>query len=172
MDIRDVLIDGISQLCDWFDDALKDLTPEQVNWLPDGKTVSIGFDAWHVFRTTDNITNLVFQRKPTMWVEQGYYQRLGLGERDFGTGMPLEAARALVISDPAALREYGRKIGDETLAFLKSVDPEVLNEIQMVRPLGEMPKWRIFRQVVMTHGFMHLGEVNALKGMMGLQFSI
>ena len=37
---------------------------------------------------------------------------------------------------------------------------------------GEMPKWKVLRQVVMTHGFMHLGEVNAIKGQLGLQFSI
>ena len=40
------------------------------------------------------------------------------------------------------------------------------------KPLGEMPKWRVVRQVLMTHGFMHLGEMNVLRGMMGLQFSI
>ena len=49
---------------------------------------------------------------------------------------------------------------------------ESLEEVQMIRPLGEMPKWRVLRQVVMTHGFMHLGEMNAIKGQLGLQFAI
>jgi hypothetical protein len=172
VDIRDVLIDGISQLTDWLDDGLKDLTPAQVNWLPEGKAVSIGFDVWHVARTTDNITNFVFKKNPPIWMTQGFAARLGLSERDQGTGMSLEMARALVISDPAVLREYSRKVGDDCLAYLKDVDPASLNEIQLIKPLGEMPRWRVFRQVVMTHGFMHLGEVNALKGIQGLQFGI
>ena len=172
MDIRDVLIDGITQLHDWLDDGLKDLTPGQVNWLPEGKAVNIGFNAWHSFRTTDNITNLVFKKNPPIWMSQGYAPRLGLSEREQGTGMSLEAARELVVSDPALLREYGRKVGDDCLAYLKDVDPQSLNEIQMIKPLGEMPRWRVFRQVVMTHGFMHLGEVNVLKGIQGLQFGI
>lgn len=172
MDYRDVLIDGITQLHDWLDDGLNGLSTEQVNWLPEGKAVSIGFNAWHITRTTDNITNFVFQRKMPIWMEQGYFQRLGLPDKDQGTGMNLETARALTISDPAVLREYGRKVGEDAVAFLKNVDVESLNEVQMIKPLGEMPRWRVFRQVVMTHGFMHLGEINCLKGVMGIQFAI
>jgi len=42
----------------------------------------------------------------------------------------------------------------------------------MIRPLGEMPKWKVCRQVLMTHGFMHLGEMNLIRGILGLQFMI
>ncbi len=172
MDVRDILIDGITQLNDWLADAVKDLTPEQVNFLPEGKTVSIGFNTWHIVRTADNVTNFVFQRKQPIWVEKGYFERLALPKVDQGTGMTMELARALTISDPAALNEYARAVAVDTVAFLKTVPLDTLMEVQMVKPLGEMPKWRVFRQVVMTHGFMHLGEINAIKGTMGLQFSI
>jgi hypothetical protein len=172
MDIRDVLIDGISQMNEWMDQALDGLDTKQVNWLPDGKTVSIGFNAWHVFRTQDNITNFVFRRQNPIWIEHGYFERFGLPKVDQGTGMDMETARAISVSDPALLREYGQATGKGCLAFLKDVDIESLNEVQMVKPLGEMPRWRVFRQVVMTHGFMHLGEVNALKGQQGLGFFI
>jgi len=170
MDARDVLIDGIEQLHDWFDDALKDLSTEQVNWLADGKTLSCGFQAWHIFRTSDNITNFVFQRKQPIWLEGGYCDRFGLPKVEQGTGMGLEDARGLKISDPSLLREYGRKVGEAVIGYLRTVPNETLMEVQQIRPLGEMPKWRVFRQVMMTHGFMHLGEINTLKGMMGLSF--
>ncbi|MGI8925770.1 MAG: DinB family protein [Tepidiformaceae bacterium] len=172
MDIRDVLIDGIEQLNSWLDEAIKDLTPEQLNHLPEGKMVSPGFSAWHVLRTQDNITNYVFQKKPTIWMERGYVERMGLPKVDQGTGMDLEAARAIRIEDPALLREYGALVAKESVAYLKGVPLETLEEIQMIRPLGEMPRWKVFRQVVMTHGFMHLGEINAVKGMLGMQFGI
>lgn len=173
MDYRDVLIDGIQQLNDWVDDALKDLTADQVNWLPDGKTTSIGFNAWHIMRTSDNIVNFVFQeRKPPLWQRGGYVERMGLPPVAQGTGMGLEEARALTIGNVAVLREYGRSVGEEVIAFLKQVPLADLDAVQMVKPLGEMPKWRVVRQVMMTHGFMHLGEINLIKGTMGLQFSI
>lgn len=172
MDIRDVLIDGIDQLNDWLDNAIKDLEPGQVNFLPAGKTTSIGFNAWHVMRTTDNITNFVFKKQPPIWLAKGYVERMNLPKVDQGTGMGLEDARAITINDLSLLREYGMEVGKDCIEYLKNVDPATLNEVQMVKPLGEMPRWRVFRQVVMTHGFMHLGEVNAIKGQLGLQFSI
>lgn len=172
MDYRDVLIDGIDQLNDWLDEALSPLTREQLNWLPAGKTVSAGFNAWHIIRTQDNITNFVFQRKQPIWVEQGYFEKFNLPKVDQGTGMDLAAAREIKITDAALLREYGAAVARDCNAFLKGVSLETLDEPQMIKPLGEMPKWRVFRQVVMTHGFMHLGEINAIKGQLGLQFSI
>lgn len=172
MDIRDLLIDGIDQLNSWFDDALKDLTDEQANWLPEGKCVSIGFNAWHALRTQDDIVNFVLQgRKPTVWMSEGFAERLGLPPVGQGTGMSLEDARAVKVA-VAPLREYGQRVKASTLEFLKNVPLEQLEEVQMIRPLGEMPKWKVVRQVVMTHGFMHLGEVNALKGQLGISFGI
>lgn len=172
MDIKDVLIDGIEQMFDWFDDGIKDLTLEQVNWLPEGKTVSIGFNAWHIFRTTDNISNFVFRKSPTLWQGKDYVGRFALPPVAQGTGMAMEDARAIEIKDLGLLREYGSAVGADCVQYLKDVDSDALNVVQMVKPLGEMPQWKVFRQVVMTHGFMHLGEVNAMKGQLGLQFSI
>jgi len=172
MDIRDILVDGIEQLSDWLDDNLDGLTLEQVNWCPDGKTVSIGFHAWHITRTADNITNFVFRKQPPIWLSEGYQERFDLPKNPQGTGMPLEDARQLVISDLGLLREYGRKALAASVDYVKSTPVETLAEIQLVKPLGEMPQWRVYRQVIMTHGFMHLGEINTNKGLQGIQFSI
>ena len=172
MDIRDLLIDGTQQMNEWLDGAIKDLPDDQVNWLPPGKTVNIGFNAWHILRTQDNITNFVLQdRKPPVWVSDGYADRMGLPKVDQGTGMSLEDARAMTFNI-ADLREYGAKVSASTLEFLKNVPLDTLNEVQMIRPLGEMPRWKVLRQVVMTHGFMHLGEINGTKGQLGLGFFI
>ncbi|MEO6397228.1 MAG: DinB family protein [Tepidiformaceae bacterium] len=172
MDVRDFLTDGISQLNEWLENALKEVSPEQMNWLPEGQSVSIGFNAWHILRTEDNITNFVMQRKNPVWMEDGFVDRMGLPKVAQGTGMGLEEARAMTIADPAALLEYSGAVAKSCLAFLKDVPLETLEEIQLIKPLGEMPRWKVFRQVVMTHGFMHLGEINAHKGQLGLSFGI
>ncbi len=172
MNVQEVFIDGITQLFDWMDEALDGLSAEQLNHLPPGKSVSIGFNAWHISRTADNLTNFALQRKQPLWIAEGYVERMGLPKVDQGTGMGLDDARAITINDPALLRTYARAVEKDVVAFLTAVPDAVLAEVQMVKPLGEMPKWRVFRQVVMTHGFMHLGEINAVRGQMGLQFSI
>ena len=172
MDIRDFLIDGIGQLNQWLDDSLKVVSPEQLNWLPEGQSPSIGFNAWHTLRTQDNITNFVMQRKNPVWMEDGFVERMGLPKVAQGTGMALEDARAIQIADPAMLLEYSASVAKNCAAFLKDVPLETLEEVQMIKPLGEMPRWKVFRQVIMTHGFMHLGEINAHKGQLGLPFGI
>ena len=172
MEARDLLVDGVDQMTDWLDGAIKGLTAEQVNFLPPGQTVSIGFNTWHVVRTADNITNFVLQdRKPPIWIEKGYADRMGLPKVDQGTGMSMEDARALKF-DNDALRDYLAEGRKGTLDFLKVVPMAKLDEVQMVKPLGEMPKWKVVRQVIMTHGFMHLGEINGIKGQLGLGFFI
>ena len=172
MEARDILIDGVDQMTDWLDAALKDLTDQQVNHQPGGMAVNIGFNAWHVIRTTDNITNFVMQnRKPPIWMSKGYNESWGLPPVAQGTGMSMEEAQSLKF-EQAKLRQYLAEVRDDTLAFLKVVPMETLDEVQMIKPLGEMPKWRVIRQVVMTHGFMHLGEINAIKGQLGLGFFI
>ena len=85
--------------------------------------------------------------------------------------MSMEDARALKF-DNDALRDYLAEVRKSTLDFLKVVPMDKLDEVQMVRPLGEMPKWKVVRQVIMTHGFMHLGEINGIKGQLGLGFFI
>ena len=172
MDARDLLIDGIGQLNEWLDEALEPMMADQLNWLPAGMTTSAGFNAWHVVRTQDNIVNFVFQKQTPIWLEQGYMEKMGLPKVDQGTGMTLEDARAVTISDPALLRDYNKEVGKACQEFVRNVPLEDLNEVQMIKPLGEMSKAKVLRQVVMTHGFMHLGEINHIKGTMGLQFSI
>jgi hypothetical protein len=172
MDIRDIFIDGINQLADWTDTALDGLTPEQVNWLPEGRTTSIGFSAWHIMRTSDNIANFVFQKKQPLWMREDYVGRFGLPPVAQGTGMALDEARQVHVKDVALLREYGRRVTGEVTDFVKGVSPEFLAEVQLIKPLGEMAKARVIRQVLMTHGFMHLGEINLIRGMMGLSFMI
>lgn len=172
MDIREILIDGISQLDDWMEEAIAPLTVEQLNFLPDGKTTSIGFNAWHYYRTADNITNFVLQRKDTIWMARDYMAKMELPKVAQGTGMGMEDARAVKISEPGVLKEYGALVMADVLAYIKATPEDELTPIQMIKPLGEMPRWRVIRQVLMTHGFMHLGEINAIRGTLGLQFSI
>lgn len=170
MDPRDVLVDGVEQLAEWMDDALDGMTTEQINWLPDGKTTSAGFSAWHVMRTHDNVVNFVLQGKTPIWLEKGYLEKFGLPKVAQGTGMDLEEARGITINDPAMLREYGREVSACCIEYIRNVPLSELEEVQMIKPMGEMQKMRVLRQVIMTHGFMHLGEINVIKGMQGMQF--
>lgn len=172
MQVRDVLLNGIEQMNNWMHDAVDELNIEQLNWVPEqGLALSAGFNAWHIFRTQDNLTNFVLQgRKPPLWLSQGFMERVGGPKVEQATGMPLEEARAIVINDKAALIEYGQAVAADSLAYLRTLGDEDLERPVTIRPQGEMPIWRLFREVYMTHGFMHLGEINVLRGIQGMPF--
>ena len=74
----EVLLDGIQQVVDWYDEALIGLTEEQVNHHPGGLGMSIGWNAWHWYRTVDNITHLIFKGEKPLWITQGYFEKLDL----------------------------------------------------------------------------------------------
>jgi hypothetical protein len=83
----DFIRDSFEHLHSWWDDALADLTPDQLHYVPDHHGNHIGFIAWHVVRTEDNLVQFVFQnRTPTIWLQGGYDAKFGLHRTSQGTG--------------------------------------------------------------------------------------
>ena len=60
------------------DQAVGDMTLEQLNYRPAEGGLSPFFSLWHYVRTEDNIVNFIAQGRPTVWLEGGYDQRFGL----------------------------------------------------------------------------------------------
>lgn len=151
--------------------AVADLTPEQWHAVPGGgaKANTIAFDIWHYVRTEDNIVRFILQdRRPTVWMEGGWAERLGLPPVAQGTGMSTEEAQALRIRDLDAFRQYMQAVWRSTEEYLAGVDPATLGRPVLVKPLGEMPAARAFGQVCLTHGFTHLGGLELARTLLGL----
>ncbi len=148
--------------------AVSDLTPEELHWLPPNYDNSIAFEVWHITRTEDNIVRFVLQeRRPTVWVDGGYDEKLGLARAAQGTGMPPEEARAFRIKDSDLFLDYARAAWKSTDDWLSTPEEGVFEKPVTVRPLGEMPAARALGQVVMTHSFQHLGEIDMLRTLIG-----
>jgi hypothetical protein len=63
--------------------------------------------------------------------------------------------------------EYLRASWKNTEDYLASPDESAFERMVTIRPLGEMPAARGLGQVVMTHGFQHLGEIDVLRTIQG-----
>ncbi len=156
---------------DPIDTAVKDLTADQLHWVPPGtKANHIGFTLWHYVRTEDNIVQFVLQdRKPTVWIEGGYFERFGLDKIAQGTGMSTEDANALRLPPMDDWMEYQRAVWGATDAFLASVSDETLEDKRVtIKPLGEMPARQALREICLTHGHRHYGEICMLRVLQGL----
>lgn len=152
------------------DTSLAELTPAQLHAVPAGhpKANTIGWGIWHYVRTEDNIVRWVIQdRRPPIWTEDGYGQRLGLPPAAQGTGMSTEEAQALRIKDVPLFQEYTRKVWAGTEELFAAATPALLEKIVMVKPLGEMPVIQCLGQVGLTHGMTHLGEIGLARTLIG-----
>jgi len=156
------------------DHAVRDLTPEQLHFVPpDTKANHIGFTLWHYVRTEDNIVQFILQdRKPTVWVAGSYHEKWGLEKVAQGTGMSLEQAQSMRLPAIGAWMEYQQSVWQATDAYLGAVDDASLDRTVKVMPFGEIPAHRALSMPLLTHGHGHLGEICVLRVLQGLESSL
>lgn len=152
-----------------YDESIADLTSDQLVWRANDRGCSISFVLWHYVRTEDNIIQFVLQRKPTVWMEGKWHDKFGLHPTAQGTGMSLEDAQALKIEPKEEFQKYMQDVWKTTDAFLADKDDNFMQEMTTVKPLGEMPIQSAIGNMCLTHGFTHLGEIQHLRGLMGLR---
>ncbi|HET7341934.1 MAG TPA: DinB family protein [Methylomirabilota bacterium] len=148
------------------DKVLQELAPEQLHRVPAGhpKANTIAWGLWHYARTEDNVVRYILQnRRPIVWQEGGYADKLGLPPVAQGTGMSTGEAQALRLKDVALFREYTQKVWASTDEYLAKVQPSALDATVTIKPLGEMPAVRALAQVCVGHGFLHLGEIELAR---------
>jgi len=162
---------GLTRLHKSLDKAIADLTPEQLHAIPAGhpRANSIAFGLWHYARTEDNVVRYLLQdRRPTVWGEGGYAEKLGLPPVAQGTGMSTAEAQALRIKDVPLFREYMAKVWASTDEFLARPDRDaVLGKTVTVKPIGEMPAIVALGNVCLTHGMTHFGEIELARTLVG-----
>ena len=153
-----------------YDKVLDELTPEQLHRVPAGHPTAntIAWGVWHYVRTEDNIVRYILQaRRPIVWAEGGYAEKLGLPPVAQGTGMSTAEAQALRLKDLGLFRDYVAKVWASTDEFLARVDPAALDATVTIKPLGEMPGIRALAQVCVSHGFTHIGEIELARTLVG-----
>jgi len=161
---------GLKQLHGNMDKQLDNITPEQLHAVPGGspKANTIAWGLWHYARTEDNVVQYILQnKKPPIWVAEGYAAKTGLPETAQGTGMPTAEAQALRIKNLAAFKEYMGKVWAATDALMAANDQALLDRMVTVRPLGEMHALRALGGVCLTHGMTHFGEIELARTLVG-----
>jgi len=165
----DFIRSSLKQMHNTYDDAISDLTPDQMCWRANDSGHPISFILWHYVRTEDNIIQYVLQRKPTVWLEGGWDQKFSLDRTAQGTGMSLADAQGLRLEPKEDFQTYMKAVWNATDAYLASADDAFLQQKTTVKPLGEMPILNAIGNMCLTHGFTHIGEIAHLRGLQGLK---
>ncbi len=165
----DFIRSSMRQLHGSYNDAIGDLSLEQLHWRANDRGCPIAFVLWHYYRTEDNVIQFVLQRKPTVWLEAGWDKKFGLDRIAQGTGMSLEDAQALRVDSKEDFLAYMDSVAKATDEYLAGMDDEELEQNTTVKPVGEMPVRNAIGGMCLTHGFTHLGEIAHLRGLQGLR---
>jgi hypothetical protein len=150
-------------------DGIDGLTDDELHFRAHENCNSIGFEAWHVFRTADNIVHFVFEREQPVWLQQGLHEQWELPKVAQGTSMDPADAHALRFPSSAALAQYGRDVLAAVVPRVEAMDDDYLAVVQTVTPWGDITRLEAIGQTLISHGNAHLGQIDIARTIVGKQ---
>lgn len=160
----------------WYPKLLcEGLSEEQLHWQPESHPNHIMYTLWHTYRSEDDLIHMLLMGKPGIFHRDGWASRMPVPFAGAGNGLNREQIAALrlpldTILDyadavRASIQEYADSLTDEQgsepvqLPFFKDVYPgyEVLSRAE------------VLSFFCIGHTAEHLGEVQYIKGLMGLR---
>ena len=164
MDFKDIIRMALDESSEDLARALDGLTQEERRHLPSAESNHVDFIVWHAAKAEDDEINSIIGQGATIWTREGWGERLGIPIEGDGYGMTAEEARDLPTYDPVLLQEYADSVRQETLDYLETTTPEVLDE---TRDAG----WRVVKiGNALSHLVVeiaeHVGHVAYIRGML------
>lgn len=164
------------------------LSADQMRERPDGVGNSVVWLMWHMARTEDAIVNAVICERDQILLTDGWTERLGVESTLIGTGLGEEEVEDISKRiDVDSVNEYWKTVADESSEWLKTMDEETLERIPEWR-LEEAPPiiagvenaaaasfWSgrtvgfLFGGTVISHGYIHIGEMQSIVGRLGVR---
>jgi hypothetical protein len=163
----------------WYPELIvRELTPDQLSWQAKDHDTSITFALWHAYRAADDLVHgLVFQR-PSVFASQSWAVRLPVGETGvtpFGNGLSREQIGKLNL-DIDALLGYAKAVGSSIVSNFDAMsDEDAATELSLPFFSTVYPGYDVLSKAetvaffAIGHVSEHLGEVQFIKGLLGLQ---
>jgi uncharacterized damage-inducible protein DinB len=161
MDVKELLLRSLEQSQGYLTKALDGLTQEEATWSPSPECNSISFILWHTIRVEDFFVNRVIQRGKELYESQKWQDKLGTPAKAYG--YTVEELQAWPTPKLEILREYGKSVRENTLAFLKSLPAERLSDVP--RPDRSPDSIGVTLGHMSTEIALHAGQITYLRGM-------
>ena len=163
MDAIQLLVGAFEDLHEAVREDMAGVEPELLWWQPQPGLNHVGFLFWHVVRDEDNVVPYV-RGLPELWASERWNERFGMGAREQGTGFPPERLAAFRY-DVGAFMEHAERVWARTGEQLRAMSPEDLQ-----KPAWEWTAAKLLTEGCLGHGWVHLGEIRAIKGLRGWRF--
>lgn len=149
-------------------DSIEALNDDELHFRLHPTSNTIAWDAWHIFRTVDNLVHFVFERDEPVWIQQELWKRWNLPKVDQGTAQTPEEAWAMRFPPGPELADYGRDVLAAVMPRLAAMSDEYLQARHQVFPWGNVTRLFVLGKVV-THSSKHLGYIAGAIGVLGKQ---
>jgi len=165
VDAIDLLVDAFGRAQSDVTRALDGLTAEELNWRPDAEANPVAWLVWHLTRVQDDhVADLAGTEQA--YTADGWARRfdLPLDDASIGYGHTSEQVAAVRVDDPALLTGYHDAVYERTIAYLRTLSGEDLDEV--IDDAWDPPVTRGVRLVsVVDDDIQHAGQAAYLAGL-------
>ena len=134
--------------------------------IPSATITSIGSIYAHMVFAEDNIVNGMLQGKSMMYESDGWEAKAGV---PFPGSPPSIGDWAKTVKmDYPEFQEYAKAVFANSYSYLAGL-PDADLEKKVPTPIGEQTVGWAISTLLATHAPQHLGEIAALKGVLGLK---
>jgi hypothetical protein len=160
-----LVLDALGRVRDMVQQALKDLSPEELLAPP---KPHIAWLVWHLSRVQDaNFSGLM--ERPQLWIDAGWHARFNMpaDPKDYGSGhrhTPTEV-EAFTVTDKELLLDYLDAVFARTKAYLATLSNADLNRVLNEPRYDPLPTLSTRLASVINCNTRHAGQIEYLRGL-------
>ena len=163
LDINGFLIALFEAPYRWINQALEELTEDQLFFRPTEEANSCAWLIWHLSRWRDKISAAI-AGEPEVWTSEGWHQHFGMDPERTGLGDTLEQVAEFKVS-PELLAGYAQAAHNALVRRVSQAEHAQLEAAVEYTPGSSRPAWRALVSVV-EDSAEHTGQINYLRGML------
>ncbi len=143
--------------------ALEGLTAEERRFRPTPESNHIDFLVWHLARVEDDWLQRFARRTDTVWQTEGWYERLGLPEKESGNRYSVDQVAGLPDYELYTMLAYYDSVRASTLQYLDGLSHDDLETCP--RPDRRPGKTiaAMFSHIIVEQA-QHTGQIAYLRG--------
>ena len=171
-------------------DIVKLVPVERLTERPGPNSNSIAWLVWHMARIEDVAINGAIRQRPQIFFRDDWGPRIGTKQTEQGNSFGDEEMEEFSHLDAAQLLDYWRAVNDDAVEWMKGLTVEALGKkVEIEKILETKPELLggldagmtryftgkdvgyLLRWPVILHGHLHLGEMYAIRGLIGIKES-
>jgi uncharacterized damage-inducible protein DinB len=148
----------------YVNDAIKNLTQDELTWSPKPHSNSIAFLMWHLARVEDLWINRILKGGKELYEEQNWYKKFGTPTQDTGAFFDIAKLKEWPIPTFKLLKEYAAVVRQSTLSYLKTLTEKQLDEPRDFTWMKGTVGWALSHLI--SEVGEHSGQIGYIKGIM------